>query len=91
MPQADKWAKQWQVQGSASAPYTVSVDWNSNWACSCVGWIRHFPRQDCKHIKKIRCSCTGPGICCHIKQSMSPEVEKPKSRLSIRSVRNEGL
>jgi hypothetical protein len=20
------------------------------WACACIGWTRHFPRQDCKHI-----------------------------------------
>jgi len=20
------------------------------WACGCVGWTRHFPRRDCKHI-----------------------------------------
>ena len=20
------------------------------WACACIGWIRHSPRRDCKHI-----------------------------------------
>lgn len=20
------------------------------WACACIGWTRHFPRRDCKHI-----------------------------------------
>lgn len=23
-------------------------------ACGCIGWTRHFPRQDCKHIKYAR-------------------------------------
>lgn len=21
------------------------------WACACIGWTRHFPRRDCKHIQ----------------------------------------
>jgi hypothetical protein len=20
------------------------------WACGCIGWTRHFPRRECKHI-----------------------------------------
>ncbi len=43
--------QQWKVQGSAKDPYTVSVTVDGVWSCSCVGWTRHYPRQDCKHIK----------------------------------------
>ena len=25
-------------------------DGHPEWACSCLGWIRHSPRRDCKHI-----------------------------------------
>lgn len=24
------------------------------WQCSCVGWTRHMPRRDCKHIKWVK-------------------------------------
>jgi hypothetical protein len=20
------------------------------WSCACIGWTRHFPRRECKHI-----------------------------------------
>lgn len=20
------------------------------WSCGCIGWTRHYPRRDCKHI-----------------------------------------
>ena len=43
---------QWKVQGSAAEPYTVSVTVDGFWSCSCVGWTRHMPRRDCKHIKE---------------------------------------
>lgn len=40
--------------------YTVSklldpaVGDGTGWQCSCVGWTRHFPRRDCRHIAKAR-------------------------------------
>ena len=24
------------------------------WECSCMGWTRHMPRKDCKHIRHVR-------------------------------------
>ena len=54
MAQADKWLQQWTVQGSVSVPYTVSVATGNEWACSCVGWTRHSPRKDCKHITRVK-------------------------------------
>ena len=49
-----EYRKQWPVQGSAKDPYTVSVTVDGAWSCSCIGWTRHMPRSDCKHIKKIK-------------------------------------
>ena len=49
-----EYRKQWKVQGSAKDPYTVSVTVDCVWSCSCIGWTRHMPRSDCKHIKKIK-------------------------------------
>ncbi len=45
--------EQWKVK-SDSRPegwgYIVSKMDDGSWACGCVGWTRHVPRRDCKHI-----------------------------------------
>src|SRR3990167_6278701 len=47
-----EYARQWQVLSSdGKRTYTVSVTVDYAWSCSCVGWTRHMPRKDCKHIK----------------------------------------
>ena len=28
----------------------LNQDGQPEWACSCIGWIRHSPRRECKHI-----------------------------------------
>jgi len=43
----------WAVTGSAS-PYIVSEAKDGNWACSCMAWTRTHPREDCKHILRIK-------------------------------------
>ncbi len=48
----DKWVKRWLVIGSKE--YTVAQDADGNWACNCLGWTRHVPRTDCKHIKEVK-------------------------------------
>ena len=48
------YVKKYEVQGSAKKPYIVSFSDEGGWACSCIGWTRHVPRKDCKHIKKIK-------------------------------------
>jgi hypothetical protein len=27
---------------------------HGDWACGCIGWTRHFPRNDCRHIKRVK-------------------------------------
>ena len=53
------WIAKWEVQGSAKKPYVVSFSDEGGWGCSCVGWTRHIPRKDCKHIKKIKAQVGG--------------------------------
>ncbi len=43
---------------SGNNPYIVTQyadppfnnEGHPEWACACIGWTRHFPRRDCKHI-----------------------------------------
>ena len=45
---------QWYVSGSANTPYTVSEATDGNWSCSCMAWTRNHPREDCKHIMRVK-------------------------------------
>lgn len=35
--------------------YVVTETVSGEWQCSCVGWTRHTPRRDCKHIRWCKC------------------------------------
>jgi len=48
----DRWIKRWQVQGSAEKPYTVAIDKDGNYGCSCPHW--KFRRAECHHIKQVK-------------------------------------
>jgi hypothetical protein len=42
---------------SSSSEYIVtnySDGRDPEWACACIGWTRHTPRRDCKHISYAR-------------------------------------
>jgi hypothetical protein len=45
---------QWYVSGSAATPYTVSEANDGNWSCSCPAWTRNHPREDCKHVMRVK-------------------------------------
>ena len=51
---------QWTVSASPTKnnsnpdPYTVSEANDGNWSCSCMNWTRHHPREDCKHIMRVK-------------------------------------
>ena len=35
--------------------YIVSIESTTGeWQCACVGWTRHVPRRDCKHIRSVK-------------------------------------
>lgn len=50
------WKNKWFVQSSSNpnTTYTVAEDMNGDFACGCVGWTRHVPRKDCKHIREVK-------------------------------------
>ena len=50
----DSYTSQWYVSGSASVPYTVSEAKDGSWSCSCMAWTRNHPREDCKHIMRVK-------------------------------------
>lgn len=51
---------QWTVSASPTSknpnpdPYTVSLANDGNWSCACMIWTRNHPREDCKHIMRIK-------------------------------------
>jgi len=54
-------SEQWAVQGSAAAPYIITHYNHTNgstteegWACSCMAFTRNTPREDCKHILRVK-------------------------------------
>ena len=54
MPRRDKWVKRWQVPSSSEAGryWTVAIDRDGNWGCSCPVW--KFRRQECHHIRTVQ-------------------------------------
>ena len=52
----DKWIKRWKVPSDSSdSIYTVAVDYDGNFGCSCPQWkFRRRTGGDCKHIIRIK-------------------------------------
>lgn len=48
------WTSQWAVMGSGATPYIVSHKKDGEWQCSCPAWTRNTPREDCKHILRVK-------------------------------------
>jgi hypothetical protein len=49
----DKWIRRWVVPASkADKFWTVAVDADGNYGCSCPVW--KFRRIECKHIREIK-------------------------------------
>ena len=51
---AGAYKNQWYVSGSTAMPYTVSEAKDGNWSCSCMDWTRTHPREDCKHVLRVK-------------------------------------
>jgi hypothetical protein len=51
-----KYMNQWSIPSDSnpSRNYTVSLTYDGEWQCSCIGWTRHVPRKDCKHIRRVK-------------------------------------
>jgi hypothetical protein len=51
---------QYEVKSETSgSTYIVSLDGNGDYSCGCLGWTRHVPRRNCKHIDWV--IAFGPG------------------------------
>lgn len=51
----DRWVSRWCVPSSrGSGQHIVAQDAEGNFACSCIGWTRHVPRRDCRHITEVK-------------------------------------
>ena len=46
----------WKVESDSSPGkfYTVSRLADESFSCSCLGWTRHIPRKDCRHITYVK-------------------------------------
>ena len=49
------WVKRWKVRSSTDGrkKYTVALDTQGDYGCSCPAWTRHTPRVNCKHIQQV--------------------------------------
>lgn len=63
LPKANSpmFTEQWSVVGSAKLPYIVSRKTHKDgsttdekFCCSCMAFTRNTPREDCKHILKVK-------------------------------------
>jgi hypothetical protein len=43
----------WDVSSDSGNHYHVSQLEEGSYQCSCLGWTRHVPRRDCKHIQWV--------------------------------------
>jgi len=76
---AKQYAKQYKVENSkGTGHYIVSLTYDGNWECSCIGWTRHVPRKDCKHISLAR---IGRGF--EINVSKTPIIKPRKNAVLI--------
>jgi hypothetical protein len=65
----NRWKHKWAAPSSSSNDYYIvaepedPTETNSSkdefgrgpsLACGCLGWTRHMPRTDCKHIREVR-------------------------------------
>ena len=60
LPNSYGYKRRWAVSGSAATPYTVSEATDGNWACSCMNWTRTVPREDCKHVMRVKLMTATP-------------------------------
>lgn len=46
------WGQRWSIEGTRGDVYTVAIDGNGEYGCSCPAW--KFRRQECRHIKEVK-------------------------------------
>jgi len=63
--------QQWHVPGSGQKPYVVSRA-GTGWSCDCMSWTRNMPREDCKHILRVKLEQLVSGPASQEKKSTAP-------------------
>ena len=64
-----KWKETWlEPSSKGDVNYTVGVSYEGNWACACIGWTRHMPRKDCRHIKAVKARVSWPTTLADVRQ-----------------------
>lgn len=48
-----KYIEKYSIYSPNSGTHIVSKCDDGSYACDCIGWIRHYPRVNCKHIREI--------------------------------------
>lgn len=50
------YAQFWKVRSDSDPEkfYTVGRTSEGSFGCNCIGWCRHVPRRDCRHITYVR-------------------------------------
>jgi len=48
--------EQWRIESESNPEkfYVVSELTDGSFSCGYIGWTRHVPRSDCKHIRWLR-------------------------------------
>lgn len=72
----DKWVKRWKVPSSSgNGDYTVAIDKDGNYGCSCPVW--KFRRQECHHIKLVKLGNLQAEVNRSLPQYILAKVNKP--------------
>ena len=48
-----KYIEKYLIYSPNSGSHIVSKCDDGSYACDCIGWTRHYPRTDCKHIYEV--------------------------------------
>jgi len=48
-----KYIEKYLIYSPNSGSHIVSKVDDGSYACDCIGWTRHYPRINCKHIREV--------------------------------------
>lgn len=48
-----QYMKKWCIYSERSGNHIISLLADNTYQCDCIGWTRHYPRKNCKHIREV--------------------------------------
>lgn len=48
-----EYLNKWVIYSEHSGNHIVSLCTDGTYQCDCIGWTRHYPRINCKHIRQV--------------------------------------